>query len=245
MPRIHSRLLLSALVALALTAANGSAGPPFFTDDPFPVDYLHWEFYLASVQQHGQHGTSATLPHVEINYGAFPDIQLHCVAPMSYVRTGDGTNYGYSDTEIGVKYRFVKETDDTPQIGIFPLVEIPTGNKDRQLGSGAVQAYLPLWLQKSWGRFTTYGGGGFWYNPGAKNWLFAGWQAQYDLSEVLSLGGEIYYHTADDEDSQAGAAFNLGGFLNLNASSHILFSAGQSFHGEATTTVYLGYQLTV
>ena len=25
------------------------AGPPFFTDDPQPVDFKHWEFYISSV----------------------------------------------------------------------------------------------------------------------------------------------------------------------------------------------------
>jgi hypothetical protein len=236
-----------ALLGLMLLPPTLVAGPPFFTDDPFPVDYLHWEFYLASLQQHLRHEADATLPHIEINYGAFPEVQLHLVAPMGYVRRGDGTHYGYSDTEVGVKYRLLDETEDLPQVGIFPLLEIPTGNKDKQLGSGEIQAYLPVWLQKSWGKFTTYGGAGFWYNPGqdSKNWLFAGWLAQYDFSETLSLGGELYYHTPQSEGAPSEAAFNLGGFINLDASNHILFSAGHSFHGESTTTVYLGYQLTV
>ena len=40
---------------------------------------------------------------------------------------------------------------------------------------------LPLWLQKSWGPWTTYGGGGFGFNTarGGRNWAFLGWQAQY------------------------------------------------------------------
>ncbi len=128
------------------------AGPPFFTDDPEPVDFHHWEFYLASEQQHLRQMASATLPHVEVNYGAFPNVQLHLVAPLEYVRAGDVRHYGYSDTELGVKYRLFDETEGLPQVGIFPLVEVPTGAKDKQLGSGTVQVYLPLWFQKSWGK---------------------------------------------------------------------------------------------
>jgi hypothetical protein len=154
----------SFLFLLFITSAL--AGPPFKTDDPQPVDYLHWEFYLASEQQFMDHETYATCPHIEINYGVIPNVQLHFIAPLGYVHTIEGTHYGYSDTEIGMKYRFIEETETGPQIGTFPLIEIPTGNESEQLGNGRTQAYLPLWIQKSWGKLTTYGGGGVWYNPG-------------------------------------------------------------------------------
>jgi hypothetical protein len=116
----------------------GRAGPPFKTDDPQPVDFRHWEFYLASQQEFAKNGTHATLPHLEINVGAFQNVQLHFVAPMGYVRTSDGEAYGYSDTEFGVKYRFLEESAASPQIGIFPLIEIPTGDPAKELGQGSV-----------------------------------------------------------------------------------------------------------
>jgi hypothetical protein len=226
---------------------SGVAGPPFKTDDPQPVDFLHWEFYLASQQQFAKYEAAVTLPHIEINFGAFRNVQIHLVAPMGYVRTDDGRAYGYSDTEIGVKYRFVEESDHSPQIGIFPMVEMPTGDKARQLGEGSVQVFLPIWLQKSWGKFTTYGGGGFWYNPGAqnRNWVFAGWQAQYDFSDAVTLGGELYYHSADKIDAESSAGFSVGGFINLNESSHLLLSVGRSLFGESVVTGYVGFQYTV
>ncbi|MDR3627013.1 MAG: hypothetical protein P4L45_09280, partial [Ignavibacteriaceae bacterium] len=98
------------------------------------MDYLHWEFYVSSIMEF-QHTTSnLTLPHFEINYGVIPDVQIHFLAPMGYIHSGSGTKYGYSNTEIGIKYRFVAETESIPQIGIFPLVEIPTGDKSKGLG---------------------------------------------------------------------------------------------------------------
>ena len=39
-------LALLGLAALAPGAAR--AGPPFFTDDPEPVEYKHGEFYIAT-----------------------------------------------------------------------------------------------------------------------------------------------------------------------------------------------------
>ncbi len=138
-------------------------------------------------------------------------------------------------------------TETLPQIGVFPLIEIPTGDENKQLGSGKVQAYIPAWVQKSWGKLTTYAGGGFSYNPGLgqKNWGFAGWQAQYDFSEVVTLGGEVFYQTANSQDSESSGGFNFGGFINLNENNHILFSLSHSISGAAAITGYIGYQLTI
>jgi hypothetical protein len=194
-----------------------------------------------------KHETDATCPHIEINYGAISNLQIHFVAPLGYVRTNEGTHIGYSDTEIGIKYRVVEETEAIPQIGFFPLIEIPTGDDKKQLGSGQIQAYLPVWIQKSWGNLTAYGGGGVWYNPGPdhKNWAFTGWELQYDFSKLVTLGSEIYYQTAEIQNSESNAGFNVGGFVNLNTLHHILFSFGRSLSGETTFTGYIGYQLTI
>ncbi|MDR3667775.1 MAG: hypothetical protein P4L35_13100, partial [Ignavibacteriaceae bacterium] len=62
------------------------AGPPFLTDDPEPVDYMHWEFYVSSIQQFSDNSVDATLPHFEINYGLVPDVQVHLIAPMQYTK---------------------------------------------------------------------------------------------------------------------------------------------------------------
>ncbi len=234
-------------ILTALQSGQVLAGPPFRTDDPQPVDYRHWEFYAASVQQFGRTVTAATAPHIEVNYGAVPDVQLHIVVPFEYVHANGGNAYGFSDLEVGVKYRFVNESESLPQIGVFPLVELPTGDVSRQLGSGQTQVFLPLWIQKSWGKLTTYGGGGYWINPGPdqRDWIFAGWQAQYDFSEVVTLGAEVYYQTADAQDAEAAGGLAIGGFFNLSEHSHILFSYGRTVSGDTFTTGYVGYQLTI
>jgi len=157
----HRTAWIRALVLAAVTPQAAREGPPFKTDDPQPVDFHHWEFYVASQQSFARVESDATLPHIEVNFGAFPDLQIHVLAPMGYVRSANGNAYGYSETELGVKYRFLEESDGSPQAGVFPLVEVPTGDASRQLGQGSAQVYLPLWLQKSRGKFTTYGGAGF------------------------------------------------------------------------------------
>lgn len=238
--------ILVIVIFVQLSFHEAWAGPPFLTDDPQPVDYLHWEFYVASAQEYGGAKVDATSPHIEVNYGVIPNVQLHIIAPMRYVKTNENTVYGYSDTEIGVKYRFLKESESVPQIGIFPQVELPTG-KEGSLGNGDIQTFLPIWFQKSWGKFTTYGGGGFWYNRGndRKNWAFTGWEFQYDFSDMVTLGGELYFRTPDSQNAGNKRGFNFGGYINIDNSNHILLSFGHSIADEELSAAYVGYLLTI
>lgn len=234
-------------LACFLACAALCAGPPFKTDDPEPVELGHLEFYVFAAGQRTAGDSSGLGPAVEFNYGILPETQFHLVLPLAYDRPEGGPSQrGLGDTEVGFKVRFLTETDTRPQIGVFPLVEIPTGNADKNLGAGHTQVYLPIWVQKSFGPWTTYGGYGWWRNPGAGNrdWSFAGWLLQRDLGEHVTLGGELVHSTAATLDGQASDAVDLGGQVNFGEKHHLLFSLGRAFHGDRQTSFYLGYQLT-
>ena len=226
---ILKKVVLAAILYFIL-AASSFAGPPFRTDDPIPVDYHHGEFYLFSTGTRDAEGTSGVGPAVEFNYGILHNTQLHLIAPMAYdTPRRENSHFGYGDTEIGIKYCVVNETDLLPAIGIFPLVEIPTGDRDKGLGNGKAQYFFPLWLQKDFGKWTTYGGGGYWINPGSgnKNYWFSGVLLQYSFSDTFFLGGEIFYQTADRVNGRDGSGFNLGGSVPLVGNFQLLFSAGR------------------
>ncbi|HLV79935.1 MAG TPA: hypothetical protein VKT32_06610, partial [Chthonomonadaceae bacterium] len=230
-----------------LASGRALAGPPFVTDDPEPVEFHHWEIYISSIYQHAFGGISGTLPHLEVNNGIAPNLQLHLIVPNAFSgMPGSPTQYGLGDTELGVKWRFVQESKTTPQIGIFPLLEAPTGDAGRGLGTGHLQTFLPVWIQKSWGPWTSYGGGGYWINPGAgnKNYWLTGWLLQKDLNAHWTLGGELFYTTSPAVGVRAQLDFNLGGYYNFDDGHHLLFSAGRSLSGDTTFMAYLGYQWT-
>jgi hypothetical protein len=166
---------------------------------------------------------------------------------MNYIYYNhNGADFGYADTEFGIKFRFIQETENSPQVGIFPIVEIPTV-KNSEFSDGKAKIYLPVWLQKSWGKLTTYGGGGYWINPGSnnKNWIFSGWEIQYDFSKAVTLGGEIYYHSADTKSTRSETGFNLGGSINPSEKFHFIFSFGHTFTKDNTFTSYLGLLWTI
>ena len=225
-----------------------SLGPPYTTDDPEPVELGHYEAYLASQYLHGASGVFGTGPHFEFNYGALPNLQLHLIAPLAFSQPNDGSasNWGFGDTELGVKYRFVQESAHRPMVGIFPLVELPTGSAQRGLGNGEAQVFLPVWVQKTFGTWSSYGGGGYWCNPGAGNrdyWFF-GIQAQNQVTKQLSLGAELTHSTVSTIGGRNRTGFNLGAVYDFDEGHHLLFSAGHSLAGENQTTAYLALQWT-
>jgi hypothetical protein len=228
-------------------AASTVAGPPFLTDDPEPVDYQHWEAYLFAGGDHAGGGYTINGPAVELNYGVLPDTQLHLVVPMTTVGGGGAPAVsGLGDTEFGVKYRFLHETNGWLQIGIFPMAELPTGDSSRGLGNGRTWFRLPLWAQKSFGPWTTYGGGGVALNsaPGQRDHPFGGWLVQRDFGPHLTLGGELFGQGRDTDGDHGFAALNFGGSCNINEHFSLLFSAGHSVAGDRHTLWYFGLYWT-
>lgn len=252
MARLAKSTAAALFIVTVALAPGASAGPPFRTDDPESVDYGHWEIYGFSTATHVQGDTAGTLPGVEVNYGAAPDLQLHIIAPLAFdAPEGSGTTLGYGDTELGVKYRFIQEDENgwRPQVGVFPLLELPTGSESHGLGTGSTHAFLPLWLQKGFGPWLTYGGGGYWINPGLgnRNYWFVGWLLQRQITDTLALGGEIFHQTAATVPGQDSTGFNLGGIYDVTPHLHLLFSAGSGLQNAATTnefSYYLAVQVT-
>ncbi len=234
------------LLVLALPA-NIFAGPPYITDDPEPVEYQHWEVYFASIFTRQPDAWTTTAPHLEVNYGVAPDVQLHTILPMTLYAPAQGaSSYGYGDTELGVKYRFVHESDWLPQIGTFPLLEAPTGSHSRNLGSGHLQTLLPIWAQKSAGPWTAYGGGGYWINPGTnnRNWWFTGLVIQCEVLPGLTPGIEVFHGTSQAVGEPRETGLNFGLIWDLSETQHIIFSAGPAIEGSNQLQGYFAYQLT-
>lgn len=234
-----------AFIAAFLALAPGAvgAGPPFMTDDPAPVDYKHSEFYVFSTYDKARDGKDTTAPAFEYNYGAFPETQLHIVVPFVKSAPNNATSeFGIGDVEIGVKYRFVQETDTMPQIALFPMAELPTGNFNKGLGNGKTWWRLPIWIQKAWGDWTSYGGGGYVINhaDGQKDYAFGGWLLQKDFGEKWTLGGEVFARGKDTIDGQATTTVNFGGLYKFTPDFNLLFSAGRDVGGERHTVAYLG-----
>ena len=250
------------LILLMLLACSKPlfAGPPFQTDDPDPVDYRHYEFYIFG----GVDGTPAEYdpvgPAVEFNWGAVPRVQIHVIFPLGailpsnnpkYLPGGLGPSaYGITDTEIGVKLQWFKETKYRPMIGTFTMIEAPTGSYAKGLGVGTTWYKLPMWLQKDWGHWTTYGGAGYEIVPQKQydNFAYEGWLLQRDIGKKWTLGAEVYHHGNEGYAApqiRPTTMIDAGGYYYFrNPGFQLLFCYGHSVAGFAENYAYLGLYWT-
>ncbi len=245
---------LGCLCSMLMVGA-ASAGPPFRTDDPEPVEYQHMEYYTFTAGTHISGDIGGVAPGMEFNYGLIPNGQFHIVVPAATFDSpvGGPTMFGPGDIELGFKYRFIEEDKDgtRPQAGIFPFLEVPTGDESKGLGAGHFRLYLPVWIQKSYGDWTTYGGGGYWLNQddqfGDKNYWFFGWLLQRKITDKLTIGGEIFHQTASNISTVDSTGFNIGAIYDFDEHNHLLVSAGRGFQNASQTNLYswyLAWQIT-
>jgi hypothetical protein len=181
-----------------------------------------------------------------------PNVQFHFQPGMAIGRPeGKALHLGPGDTEFGIKYRFIEQdkTSWVPSVAIYPLLEAPTGDVNRGLGAGRTHAFVPIWIQKDFGDWTTFGGGGYWINPGPgnKNHWFAGWVLGRKITDKLMLGVELFHQTPDKIGGLQATGFNIGGIYDFTDHFHFLFSFGKGLqHSRETNELswYIGLEMT-
>jgi hypothetical protein len=224
-----------------------AAGPPFLTDDADPVDYRHYEVIPFYSMDRAADGSTIQGPAMDFNYGIWPEVQLNVGIGFVHALPAAGASaYGFGDTRLAAKWRLVDESDARPELAIYPALVFPTGSARRGLGNGQVSYQFPLWIEKNWGEWTSYGGAGYGLNhaPGARNNFFGGWLLQRRLSDGLYLGGEIYAQGADTQGAAGSTALNAGGGYTLRPGMDLIFTAGHSIAGASHALAYVGLYIT-
>lgn len=236
--------IISLLIYL-IPASILYAGAPFITNDPVPATFRGTDIYLFSNLNKTNiviEEPYLNLAAVEADWGFLPDFQVSIVIPYAWANTSIHASHGWGDIQLGITYRFVEETPQLPHIALAPQMTLPTGDVDDNLGNGQISFQLPIWFQKSWGPWTSYGGGGWAFNaaPGQRNYPFAGWLLQKDLSKALTFGLEIFSEGAVSDTGRASTAINAGGNYNVTEQFSLLFSAGHSIIGQQRVLGYIG-----
>jgi hypothetical protein len=240
------RPLRPLLLVLWLWPFTAWAGPPFLTDDPDPIPYKSYEAIPNYNFEPAEGGSAVAGPAMDFNYGIAPDMHLN-IGP-GFVRnlpTEGAPAYGLGDTRIALKWRFVHE-DDGFEVAIYPAAELPTGSVSRGLGNGQVWYQFPLWLEKTWGPWTSYGGGGWTLNraPGQRDYFYGGWLLQRQMDDALFLGGEVYSQRSTGVGLAGYTALNLGGGYTLGKNASLIFSGGYTFAGTSHRLAYIGVDFT-
>ena len=230
---------------LLVTLASAQAGPPFATDDPEPPPPDGWEINVPFILERTPGRTEMDSPLFDLNYG-LPNVQLKLEIPVKVGHVdADGTMAGAGDLLVGMKWRFLNNEPSKFQLGAYPQLLLPTGDRARVLGEGRSAFVFPVVVQKSWDKWTVYGNIGFWWQTASetRNYFYAGAVLEREINERLTLGAELFGNSPKERDGRSDVAFNIGGSLKLNGHINLLFSGGRDIVGGTHVIAYIGLQL--
>jgi hypothetical protein len=129
---------------------------PFYTDDPAVTDpgKFHFEFFNEyDALQHQYPNVGQNTSNYKLNYGLPRNLELDVDAPyLAILRAAASPDaFGYGDTDLGIKWEFHKQARGShlPALGASLYIEFPTGDSNRQLGSGLTDYWLNTIAQES------------------------------------------------------------------------------------------------
>lgn|SRR5579862_1035548 len=230
----HQELVFCAALFSGLaTAAN--AGPPYLSDDPEPTDYRHYEIYAYSngiATRDGSSGESG----IDFNYGGAPNLQLTATLPIAYDFPAEGSSVGgFGNVELGAKYRFLTQEMFGLDVAIFPRVFLPSASS--VVGEHHASFLLPVWVQKDWGDWSAFGGGGCELNRGGESRDFCegGVVVTRKISSDLQVGLELFHQTPDTRGGMASTSLGTGIIYDLNEHFHLLGYIGRGIQNTDAT----------
>ena len=231
----------SAMV-LAGFASTAIAGPPYQTDDPEPTDFRHYEIYFFAAGTHLPDADSSAAG-IDFNYGATPDLQLTAVFPLEREQErGAGAATGLGNVELAAKYRFLHQADSGWDASIFPRVFLPSASSE--VGDDHFSLLVPLWVQKDFGSWSTFGGAGCVLNHGgaeARSFCMGGWALTRQIQEKLQIGAELVHSTADTRAGHAATGIGAGMRYDLTDNYHLMAYAGPGLQYAAENGEYSWY----
>ena len=221
-----------AIVALG-TPASAIAGPPYSTDDPAPVDPGHWEVIPFVTGSH-ESGTTAGEAGFDVNYGLMPDVQLTLVLPVLYEHSRS-LRSGLGRIETEVKWRFLEQDENglRPEMAFALTVILPTAAADYD--SDDVSFMFPLWMQKDFGEWSVFGGGGYQFNR--DKLLQDSWEAGIGVlrgvGDRWTFGAEFFHEKPGVPTERSFTSFNVGAEWEISENWTLLGSAGPTDFGRS------------
>jgi hypothetical protein len=141
------------------------AQQPFITDDtdvtPRRIFHVELSNQFDRLQRTSFPNLRQNIAEFELDYGLFEGIEIGIAAPVITIIRAPATSprrvFGPGDTSLLVKYNFHREREGSwlPALTVNLSVELPTGDIDRQLGSGQIDVWLNGIAQKSLSNKTT------------------------------------------------------------------------------------------
>ncbi len=102
---------------------------------------------------------------------------------------------------------------------------------------------LPIWLQKDWGQWSVFGGGGCELNRGgdSQNFCLAGVVVTRQITSDLQVGLEVFHQTPDTIGVAATTSIGTGVRYDLNDHFHLLGYVGRGIENAQETNLLNWY----
>jgi len=236
----HRPVQITALLACAISSA-AFAGPPYITDDPDPTETGHYEIYLFASGTRTQDGKDGAFG-LDMSYGAAPDLQLSLTVPVAFENPNGGPFIGgVGNVEIAAKYRILHQEANGIDLSVFPRVFLPS-TSDR-VGDQHASLFMPVWIGKHMGQWTTFGGGGCAFNDDAdaKDFCLVAWAVTCRVHDNLELGAEIYHQTPDAVGALHTTGLGFGARYDKSETLHFVGSFGPGIQNADETNQLSAY----
>ncbi len=241
-PAIHFTFLLGC----ALWGADAAlAQMPFYTDNADVTDQgtLHFEFFneYDSLQSAQYPDLRQNTFNYKANYGFPHGLELDVDAPLLAIYRAPGTqaSSGPGDTDMGIKWNFLKSTRplSVPALSASLYIEFPTGDAKQELGSGLADYWLNSIAQEPLTDKTRLNANfGFLFAGNTSTGVIGtrntrghvytgGLSLLHDFSPRLTLGAEAYGAVANDKSLGKDQLQALaGGWYQLNNRLAVTFA---------------------
>ena len=243
--------VLAVSLAMLLVPGLAWAAHPLITDDTGTQGKGKFQLEVNGQYERGKEyeggsdaKTTGGLVNATLSYGLVEKIDLILTLPYEWEKTeGDGATLrderGFSDTVLEVKWRFFEK--DGLSFAVKPGLRFPTGNQDKNLGSGKVGGHLFLIGSKELGPWAFHANLGYLRDendPGQREDM---WHASFAITREIVKNVKLVADIGQDRNpypsGKSDPAFVLGGVI-YSVAENIDLDCGVKFGFNSSETDY-------
>ena len=232
---------LAACAALLCVAAQPVLAGPVPIDGPGTTEPGRFTLDIAGSSSQVKGAESQSMPAVSLAYGYSNNIEIGVGASESSFRNSGASRVtGFGDTTADVKWRFLEETKNAPQIAVDYTLKIPTASESRGLGDGHYASNFGICGAKSFGKYTA-GLAASYYMPGnalaTNNWSYNA-ALTFQASERTSIGAQILGAGPGAPGTRTNLGYVVGVNQTLGPDRNFSLQVGKSERGYSDLNVF-------
>jgi hypothetical protein len=222
--------LAAVLFLLVPSLARAQGGPPYYTTDPGTPGPNNWEINLGWWPSLYTGSSNMHMPDVDINYGVGDRIQLTYEGAWLRQRNLPGdAQYGLSQDQLGLKWRWYDNDKNGLGISIFPQLSInnPTSSVQRGITPPGAMLLLPMEFTKKLGDFDINWELGYNLAHLGHNGYITGFIVGHDVTKKWELDAEYFGQGAFDGSGRQ-QVLDAGARYKIRPPFILLLMAGRS-----------------